>query len=674
MNRVLLPALLLLACGHTQSSAERTLIPAKERALGARALEATEAQLLKSEGVALLSKGNVASFHIGYTALFHAHQPVYVTADSLLHAWHSSYDAILTQVEYDGLVPTLAKLLEELRDQLAVPDADGPRSPRAESRGDLDLYLAVAQGLLTGTAAAPVAGADPARIAELVRQCEAATGAGQLELFGANDDFDFSMLKPRGHYTQSVVLQRYFRAMSFLGRVELRLARKPPNEPWIVDRRTVRGAALLESLFNPSTRKLWQDLDSTLAAFVGPPDSMSLPGLSKGLGALSPLDRASDAAIVAGFEGVTQQRINTQLVKPGQGNIAFVLLGQRFVYDSQVLSHLVYGTLDTKPYRMMPSPLDVAHSVLHHPLARELLEPEVQRYGPNYAAALDAEWKATDAEPPTLWSGSIYHGWLQALRHLSPDAKRDEGLPAPLNSKAWGRRLLNGQLASWAELRHDNLLYAKQSVTMMASCEYPSAYVDPYPAFYAAMGQLAATTSATIDALPYQTSRKAAMLTWLTQMRATMTRLGKMAERERANQPLEGADLDFINHMVSLTGRSAGCTSVTEPEGWFADLYFDKSKVLWHEPVIADVHTQPTDEVGNMVGYVLHAGTAMPRMMVVTLQHDGGKNAQTYRGFVSSYAEKQTANFERLTDEDWRALVWKEQPASPDWLLPILSK
>lgn len=46
--------------------------------------------------------------------------------------------------------------------------------------------------------------------------------------------------------------------------------------------------------------------------------------------------------MVASFEGISQQRINTQLVRPGQGNIAFVLLGQRFVYDAKALGQLVY--------------------------------------------------------------------------------------------------------------------------------------------------------------------------------------------------------------------------------------------------------------------------------------------------------------------------------------------
>ena len=46
---------------------------------------------------------------------------------------------------------------------------------------------------------------------------------------------------------------------------------------------------------------------------------------------------------------------------------------------------------------------------------------------------------------------------------------------------------LNTQLGSWAELRHDTLLYAKQSYTGIPACEYPDVYVEPYPELFAAI-------------------------------------------------------------------------------------------------------------------------------------------------------------------------------------------
>ncbi|MCB9248138.1 MAG: DUF3160 domain-containing protein [Ignavibacteriales bacterium] len=43
---------------------------------------------------------------------------------------------------------------------------------------------------------------------------------------------------------------------------------------------------------------------------------------------------------------------------------------------------------------------------------------------------------------------------------------------------------MNSQLASWTELRHDNLLYAKQSYTGGVTCSYPFSYVEPIPAIF----------------------------------------------------------------------------------------------------------------------------------------------------------------------------------------------
>src|SRR5690606_19895048 len=81
-------------------------------------------------------------------------------------------------------------------------------------------------------------------------------------------------------------------------------------------------------------------------------------------------------------------------------------------------------------------------------------------------------------------------------RELSPKATEltdpaAAGLPEIAATEPWSRRILNTQLGSWAELRHDTLLYAKQSYTGVPACEFPDAYVDPYPEFYARLAQYA---------------------------------------------------------------------------------------------------------------------------------------------------------------------------------------
>ena len=58
---------------------------------------------------------------------------------------------------------------------------------------------------------------------------------------------------------------------------------------------------------------------------------------------------------------------------------------------------------------------------------------------------------------------------------LSPaaDLGSGGGLPGVARTEAWGRRLLNTQLASWAQLRHDTILYAKQVYAEMGAGPLP---------------------------------------------------------------------------------------------------------------------------------------------------------------------------------------------------------
>ncbi len=659
LRALVISALLLGACqksGWGRQIGANIDPPADVLQVAARDLTGAEQAVLDKRGLVVLGKDPIQSFHVGYTALFHAHQPVYITADSLLYAWHSSYDKILIEIEGSALIPALDAMLEGLRQRLAKAEA------APEARADLDLYLAVAASLVRGKPQKPVAGADPTQIAALFEAGEKAEGLG-FQLFGTPAQFDFSMLKPRGHYADDPILRQYFRAMSWLGRAEIQIGtRRDPREPWIINRRALGATVLLGTLFDAPLRAKWQVIDATVGALVGPADSMSLPGLEAVLAKLGSVAGKTDAEVGTAFEAPTAQKIRTQLVHVGESSLAFLLLGQRYVFDASVLGDLVAGSIDTTPPRLMPTPLDVAFAVFHNPTAGDLLKPERARYGTPYADALDR--KAREPLP----DDSVAHMWLGALRELSPDARRDAQLPAPLASEPFGRRMLETQLASWAELRHDNLLYTKQSFTAEVGCEFPSAYIDPYPAFYAKLGAMAARVRATVATL--QTSQQ--IDHYLEGMTKTMARLTAIAERERANQPMTDDDLQFIDHMVSLDGRSIVCSTTVDPKGWYAELFFEQKSALWHDPIVADVHTQPTDEQGNMVGRVLHVGTGLPRLMAITIRHDGGAHTQTYRGLVSSYGELVTHDFERLTDEQWRDRIKNGPVGTPSWLDEIV--
>ena len=118
----------------------------------------------------------------------------------------------------------------------------------------------------------------------------------------------------------------------------------------------------------------------------------------------------------------------------------------------------------------------------------ENLEPEIRKF--NYAANLLAARQLLDGLPKTEWQSNIYVGWLDGLRQLFPQPDSDQ-FPRVMRSREWQRKQLQTTLASWAELRHDTILYAKQSYSGSIICEYPEGYVEPYPAFYGALKDLA---------------------------------------------------------------------------------------------------------------------------------------------------------------------------------------
>jgi hypothetical protein len=348
----------------------------------------------------------------------------------------------------------------------------------------------------------------------------------------------------------------------------------------------------------------------------------------------------------------------------------FLFFGQRYTLDSHVFSNVVY---DRVAKRMMPNPLDVAYAALGNDQAARLLEPELRKYP--YAPALESMRRLSDEHGETFWSANLYNLWQGALRALSPGAEiaQGGGLPAVARTEAWGRRLLNTQLASWAQLRHDTILYVKQSYTSGVACEFPDAYVDPYPAFYARLQAFAEAGQSVVNQLPLPPESYLAerIRKYFENLLRVTTTLRQMAELQRQGLPHKPEHLAFINQAVDTV--AIGCGGPPGLRGWYADLFFNPDDALEFEPTIADVHTQPTDEVGTPVGHVLHVGTGWVRLMVTTVDTCMGPRA--YAGVAFSYHEHVTKNLERLDDQDWAKRFDNNQvPADVSWMQDLIVK
>lgn len=638
-----------------------SLLELFEDATGAR-------EAVARQGFTIASEGRYPSFADGYAELYMRDLPVFISSDMVLEATYRSHDKILQTLEQQSLKPRLTHFLDALRSALAKSDELSP-----EAASDLNFYLGVALSLLNGK----VDSREPAGVGNFVEQAIAAEGSSKRILFGVMREIDFSQFKPRGHYAGDEALERYFRAMMWLGRTDFRLIETLGNGDQVLRRRQVESMIGLRRLLDADIFAEYTAIDDTISMFVGEHDYMALQevdDLVAALGGISKLDDVSDEelanAIIEGQFG--KQRIASQVMRRDRGSdtlplsMSFALLGQRYTVDSHVFSNVVY---DRVPTRILPNPLDAAFAALGNDQALPLLGDELDT-APEFAGELAGLRLLVDAHPAEYWQSSLYTGWLGALRELSPAASDQDQLPTVARTEAWGRRMLNTQLASWAQLRHNNVLYVKQSYTSGNACEYPDAYVDPYPEFFDAMVEFGERGLSVFDALDVGGDFARQATDYFTNVVSINTRLARMARAQQSGEPHSAEDMAFINQAVVV---SRGCGGPATHTGWYSQLHFEPNEAADVDPTITDVHTDVGgDSPIPRNPSVLHVGTALPRLMVTTF--DSCEGPRAYAGVVFDYREVKADGLTRYTDEEWKDAVFAGELPQVPWLEPILTE
>lgn len=613
--------------------------------------------------------------------IWHADLPLFISSDLILHSVHRSFLNVMMMIEEAHLMPRMQSALATLHaalpllEQTYAGDAD-----MAACLDDLDVYLCVARSLFAGARVPNLRPDTGASIDALLASVE--TQLPQLHaLFNETPrTIDFSQFTVRGYYTRSELLSRYFRGMMWLGRIDFRLSL--PNSmdgPPSVQREVV-DAFLLRELV--STAQVGADLasvDHVIRVFVGNPDNTTLDDLDVMKAALGIAD-ASDLWSTATYDAFgtllatgdfQPQAINSRILltdpmagEPLQPPYAFLLMGQRFTVDSHVLGHVVYDQIvfeGEAQLRMLPDPLDILYALGNDDVL-PLLRGELDTY--HYAASLEALRYLVDAYEPEFWEQSLYTRWLHALRALAKTGDQ-AGAPEFMRTAAWQQEKMNTQLASWAELRHDTLLYVKQSYTSGVICSYPHGYVEPVPELFDRLEALGHFAHDELVGLGIPSWIESLIQGYYDRMATIMQTLGSIARKELAQTALSEAEQEFLRTPLYLDSQTCG----TPERGWVRDLYFDPADWPVGTPdlIVADVHTQPTDEFGNPVGRVLHVGTSDPRLAVVVTGCPGATPV-AYVGPVAAYHQHVTTNFTRLTDDAWETLLEHGlATGSPDW-------
>ena len=588
--------------------------------------------------------------------------PNFVTTDVFLQLFHLYIDCTLREVEENQLLPMMIQFCRNMHELLYNMErwSGFDEQVNKVAKHNTTFYN-VAYKLFTGEWIS-----DPEPDSNDMQEYKNVM-ASENNLSDYMEDyhdilFPYSLFRPRGHYTRTEKLQRYFRGMMWIQSVPFGL----DNEDEV--RAAVQQACALKS--DKTAQKNYNRLNQLITYMMGQSDNLSLPQV------LAEVEKTgmqmehlihSDEAIAkitASLKeiGDTQTRIRPKFEKTSHNKIN--VMPQRYQPDAEVLLNMVdYDGDPTK--RAVPKGLDF-FAAMGVSAAEQILMEE------------KTDWKALGDSLKSMkkrmgeidWQETTCTQWMQALKVLT-DKEGKEKMPYFMVTPEWDKKDLNAVLASWAELKHDAILYAKQP--MGAECgggeEIPDpvvkGYVEPNVGFWKKAIELLNNTEKLLkqeNMLPEKVKDATE------RMREEAEFLLRISEKELAGQEPTDEEYDQIR-IVGATLEYISLDLIRSEDqylsGWSDVQGADKKVAL-----VADVYTANADNNPNKSILFEAVGDADEIYVVVEI---GGYLILT-RGAVFSYREFiQSIDEQRLTDEEWQEQLKKNaRKGVPEWMKPLL--
>ncbi len=646
------------------------------------ALSDEQRQRLARDGF-VASAGSEKEFFTVYEKARYANVPILVTSDSLLHVYHLLFDKTLRTAEVQYFIPLLRDLNAAVLER-ADSDYQAVQGTGWEDAARRTVAFAGVASRLLDPAVKVPAYAEGLVDAEL-DLVDKAAGIQPSPLFpGLELGEDYTQYIPRGHYTRSAELKAYFKSMMWYGRMTFRLRTDDPE----VGRDETRSALLLAhalrsaSLAYRPAVDAWADLYNPTAFFVGRSDDLTVMQYLDVMDAVygpdaGPATLADDAKLdkfIAAADELPAPRILGMVIfytdDEEETTKGMRFMGQRFVPDAYIFRQLIFRNVGTPDHRRgLPKGLDLLAAMgseRAYEILDEMGETKYEKY-PEQMAKVQ-QWVAGLSVEE--WTETLYNSWLYSFQPLL--AVPGPGYPAFMQSQAWVDKQMNTALGSWAELKHDTILYAKQVYAEAGAGPPPPEpvpprnYVEPVPAFYARLAALTAMTRSGLGDRGLLNARDADSLERLEELALDLQAIAEkelrgaaLSEDEERTIRFYGATLEHLTMAAAdQEGEEGGIPTMDEEP---------------QAAVIADVATDPdADFNGQLRAVVLEEGVGRIdeiHAVVPVVGDDGETYLQVAKGAIFSYYEFPWPADDRLTDEKWRAMLDEgEAPPRPEWI------
>ena len=622
--------------------------------------DSTLCQKLGEEGFAIVPSNTSQLFHV-YERNDYSDFPSFVTTDLYLQLYHLYIDCMLRELEEYQLLPFMTGFTQDMIDATLaiIHNADNDDSETLRIAGRNLQFFRVALHLFSGK---PIADSYTTEKAEIEKCLKAKNvPSGMLMDYMGEVSFPYSLFRARGHYTRSDGLKRYFHGMMWLQTATMGL-------DYETEVKQAVQMAFAMKLFK-KTRQKYDKINNLITLLMGKHDNLSLIQVMAEVDktGMSMDELLNDDKEIAKLTktlneiGNKQTRIRPKFEKTSHNKIN--VMPQRYQPDAEVLQEMVdYDSKPTK--RAVPKGIDVM-AAMGVTAAEQILKEEKTEWKQLLPNLDKMKKRMSEID----WSETTATQWMETLKVLTTGT--DSKSPYFMQNPNWSKKDLNAALASWAELKHDAILYAKQP--MGAECgggeNVPEpvvrGYVEPNVKFWKKASELLENTAKLLKSQNMMTEKIEGVTE---RLKEEVEFLFRVSEKELAGKILSDEEYDQISY-IGATFENISLDLLRMPSqelyNW-VDIEGADRKVA----LVADVYTANADNNPDKAILFEAVGDADEIYVVVEI---GGYLYLT-RGAVLSYREfVQPINEPRLTDEEWqKQLEGNPRKGVPERMKPIL--
>ena len=607
---------------------------------------------ISDEFVAHLDKDNFVITPSNNIQLFHIYEendyrqiPNFITTDLYLQAFHMYFSYILKSIEQQKFIPLLTELCLGLYNE----SRKHVNSDNMEVKGIAEYkmtYYAIPYYILTGNAL-PL---DDKQKNYFDVEISNINGEddNMSSFIGLPVEFPYSLFKPRGHYSRKEEMKKYFKAMMWLQTV-----------PFCRDnnsklKHTIFSANMLskgKTSEGKSLMSLYHSIYDPVVFLVGLPDNLSFMDIVEfhEKEKIEALDMALEPANVSRVDAMLirlakeRNEIKPEIQIGCEDKINF--MPQRYLLDNDIIQKMV--DVNRGSERAYPRGVDV-FAALGAEVASDILT-NVYKDQHKWDMFDERMQQSTDKfRDYDKWNASVYNNWIKSLLELQ---KADKQYPGFMQTKSWGYKNLNTALASWAELKHDAILYAEQPMAAECGGGGPPApvvvgYIEPNIRFWNQMSELVALTANLLETNQLMTDDLKGKTR---QLKDYVDFALNVTKKELAHQPLREEEYSTIQYLGSSIEYFT--LSVIDPDleylqDWSSVQGPDKSIA-----VIADIYTR--NVINCDKNGILHVATGNPNNIYVVVEIDG----YLYLTKGSTFSYHEFPHSERLSDEEWQEML-----------------